>query len=73
MQVHKEWITPETWKLIDERTTKYVKHTLREIKKRKLRTKYTEYNKKVKTATRMNKRDFIAREAESTALNQRIG
>ena len=46
--------------------------------KEKLRTKYTECNKKVKTctATHKNKRDYIkdlAREAESTASNQRMG
>jgi hypothetical protein len=43
-KVHKEWITPETWKLIDER--KVVKHkicqTHSERIKEKLRTKYTE-------------------------------
>ena len=41
--------------------------------KEKLRTKYTECNKKVKTATPKNKRDFmedLAREAESAASNQ---
>ncbi|VDI13991.1 Hypothetical predicted protein, partial [Mytilus galloprovincialis] len=44
--------------------------------KEKLRTKYTECNKKVKTATRKNKRDFmedLAKETESAASNQRMG
>ena len=44
--------------------------------KEKLRTKCTECNKKVKTATHKNKRDYIkdlAREAESAASNQRMG
>jgi hypothetical protein len=44
--------------------------------KEKVKTKYTECNKKVKTTTRMNKRDFmedLAREAESAASNQRMG
>ena len=44
--------------------------------KEKLRTKYTECNKKVKTTTRKNKRDFmedLAREAESAASNQKMG
>jgi hypothetical protein len=44
--------------------------------KEKLRTKYTECNKKVKTATCKNKMDFmedLAREAESAASNQRMG
>jgi hypothetical protein len=51
----KEWITPETWKLIDERkvVNKKICQTHSERIKEKLRTKYTECNKKVKTATRM--------------------
>ena len=38
--------------------------------------RHTECDKKVKTATRKNKRDFmedLAREAESAASNQRMG
>ena len=60
-QVHKEWITPETWKLIDERKVMNNKicQTHSERIKEKLRTKYTECNKKVKTATRKNMRDFM--------------
>ena len=77
-QVHKEWITPETWKLIDERkeVNNKICQTHSDRIKEKLRTKYTECNKKVKTATRKNKRDFmedLAREAESAASNQRMG
>ena len=57
-QVHKEWITPETWKLIDER--KVVNNKICQTRiKEKLRTKCTECNKKVKTATRKNMRDFM--------------
>ena len=75
MQVHKEWITPETWKLIDERkvVNNKICQTHSERIKEKLRTKYSECNKKVKTTTRKNKRDFmgyLAREAESAASNQ---
>jgi hypothetical protein len=77
-QVHKEWITPETWKLIDERKVviNNICQTHTERIKEKLRTKYTEWNKKVKTATRKTKRDFmedLARKAESAASNQRMG
>ena len=77
-QVHKEWKTPETWKLIDERkvVNKKICQTRSERIKEKLRTKYTECNKKVKTATRKNKRDLmedLAREAGCVASNQRMG
>ncbi|CAG2227984.1 unnamed protein product [Mytilus edulis] len=74
-QVHKEWITPETWKLIDERkeVNNKICQTHSERIKEKLRTKYTECNKKVKTATRKNKRDFMEDLArESVASNQRM-
>jgi hypothetical protein len=56
-QVHKEWITPETWKLIDERkvVNNKICQTHSEKIKEKLRRKYTECNKKVKTVTRKNK------------------
>jgi DNA phosphorothioation-dependent restriction protein DptG len=56
-QVHKEWMTPETWKLIEERkvVNNKISQTHSEKNKEKLRTKYTECNKKVKTATRKNK------------------
>jgi len=47
--------------LIDERkvVNKKICQTHSERNKEKLRTKYTEYNNKVKTATRKNKRDFM--------------
>ena len=74
-QVHKERITPETQKLIDERKVVNNKigqaHT--ERIKEKLKTKCSECNKKVKKATRKNKRvsmEDLAREKESTASNQ---
>jgi len=63
--------------LIDERkeVNNKICQTHSDRIKEKLRTKYTECNKKVKTATRKNKRDFmedLAREAESAASNQRM-
>jgi hypothetical protein len=64
--------------LIDERkvVNNKICQTHSERIKEKLRTKYTECNKKVKTTTRKNKRDFmedLAREAESAASNQKMG
>jgi hypothetical protein len=61
MQVHKEWITLETWKLIDERkvVNNKICQTHSERIKEKQRTKYTECNKKVKTATHKNKGLFL--------------
>jgi len=64
--------------LIDERkvVNNKICQTHSERIKENLRTKYTECNKKVKTATRKNNTDFmedLAREAESAASNQRMG
>jgi hypothetical protein len=64
--------------LIDERkvVNNKICQTHSERIKEKLRTKCTECNKKVKTATHKNKRDYmedLAREAESALSNQRMG
>ena len=64
--------------MIDERkvVNNKICQTHSERNKEKLRTKYTECNNKVKTATRKNKRDCmedLAREAESAPSNQRMG
>ena len=60
-QVHKDWITPETWKLIDERkvVNNKICQTHSERIKEKLRTKYTECNKKVKTQQHVRTRGIL--------------
>ncbi|XP_076090000.1 uncharacterized protein LOC143062030 [Mytilus galloprovincialis] len=77
-QIHKEWITQGTWKLIDERKEINNKlcQTYSERIKDKLRKEYSECNKKVKKATRSDKRKYtedLAKEAENAASNQRMG
>ncbi|VDI48062.1 blast:Craniofacial development protein 2 [Mytilus galloprovincialis] len=77
-QIHKEWITQGTWKLIDERKEINNKlcQTYSERIKDKLRKEYSECNKKVKKATRSDKRKYtedLAKEAEDAASNQRMG
>ena len=77
-QVHKEWITPGTWKLIDKRRVlkKRVCQTQSERVKDRLREQYSECNKQVKLALRKDKKDFterMAQDAEKAAGEQRMG
>ena len=77
-QIHKEWITPSTWKTIDERKRfkNKVCSTQSERLKDRLKVKYSEINKEVKKATRKDQQNFVedlAREAEKAATDQRMG
>ena len=62
-QVHKEWITPGTWKLIDKRRglKKRVCQTQSERLKGRLREQYSDCNKQVKQALRKDKKDYTER------------
>lgn len=77
-QVHKEWITPDTWKIIDNRKDVKLKlcNTHSERIKERLREQYSDCNKEVKKATKKERKSFIegmAREAEKAASEQRMG
>lgn len=73
-QIHKEWITPSTWKTIDQRSKICSTHS--ERVKERLKTRYSEINKEVKKATRKDRQNFVkdlAKEAEKAASDQRMG
>ncbi|XP_061171309.1 uncharacterized protein LOC133180881 [Saccostrea echinata] len=77
-QVHKEWITPDTWKKIDKRKDLKTKlcNTHSEGIKERLREQYSNCNRGVKKATKKDRKSFIegmAREAEKAASEQRMG
>ena len=77
-QVYKDWITPGTWKLIDERKDLKTKlnNTHSEKLKHIIREEYTNKNKEVKKATKKDSQTFIedrAEEAEKAAAEQRMG
>lgn len=59
-QVHK-WITPDTCKLIDNRKElkKKMCNTHSEIIKEKRRDQYSNSNREVKIATKMDRKNFI--------------
>lgn len=77
-QVHKEWITPATWKTIDKRKDfkKKVCNARSERLKDRLRAQYSEINKEVQKATRKDRQNYVenmAVEAEKAASDQRMG
>lgn len=76
-QVHKEWITPDIWKLIDNRKElkKKMCNTHSERIKKKRRDQYSNINREVKKATKMDRKNFIknmANEAEEADSEQRM-
>ena len=76
-QVHKEWITPDTWNIIDKRTDLKTKlcNTHSERITDRLREQYSNCNRDVKKATKKDRKSFIAgiaRKAEKAASEQRM-
>ena len=70
--VHKEWITTETLKLIEERKGKKAEMNNSRTRAQKARSQkeYSETNRKVKKGVKMDKRNFVdrlAKEAEEAA------
>lgn len=60
-QVHKEWITTDTWKLIDNRKElkKKMCNTHSKRIKEKRRDQYSNSNREVKIVTKMDRKNFI--------------
>lgn len=60
-QVHKEWITTDTWKPIDNRKElkKKMCNTHSERIKEKRRDQYSNSNREVKIVTKMDRKNFI--------------